>query len=83
MRLPVRLEHDRDLIEREASGAPQRDQRQPFQHAGVEQTAQAPPTDRGNQPLLLIESQRGGRNPGALRHLCDVQVSHPLGLKST
>jgi hypothetical protein len=32
-RLPVRREHEGDLIEREAGGAPLRHQRQPFQHA--------------------------------------------------
>jgi len=80
---PVRREHERDLLEREASGPPQRDQRQPLQHAGLEQTAQPPPADGGDQPLLLIEPQRRGRNAGPLRHLRDVQISHPLDLKST
>ena len=82
-RPPVRREHERDLIERKAGGAPQRDQRQPLQHAGIEQTAQATPADRGDQPLFLIEPQRRGRNAGPLRHLRDVQDLSPLDLKST
>ena len=47
------------------------------------QAAQSAPADRGNQPLFLVEPQRRCRNPGSLRHLRDVQVSHPLDLKST
>ena len=82
--LPVRREHERDLVEREAGGAPKRDQRQPLQHAGIEQTAQTPPADGGDQPFLLIEAQRRGGNAGALRHLRYVQMSpSPLDLKST
>jgi hypothetical protein len=55
-RPPVRREHARYLVERKAGGARERDERQPFQHAGVEQAAQAPPADRGDQPLLLVEA---------------------------
>src|SRR3546814_20677800 len=36
----VRREHERDLCEREAGSAPERDQRQTFQHAWIEQAAQ-------------------------------------------
>ena len=82
-RPPVRGEHARDLIKRKTGGAPQRNQRQPFQHAGVEQTAQALPADRGDQTFFFIEPQRRGRNAGTLRHLAYVQVFHPLDLKST
>ena len=82
-RPPVRREHERDLVEREAGGAAQRDQRQPLQHAGIEQAAQAAPADRGDQPLLLVEPQRRGGNAGALRDFGDVQVLHALDLKST
>lgn len=57
-RPPVGGKHAADLFERKAGGAPQRDQRQLFQYGGVKQTAQAPPADRGDQPLLLIEPQR-------------------------
>jgi len=76
-------EHERDLVERETGLSPHRDQRQPLQHAGIEQTAQPSPADRCDQALFLIKSQRRGRHAGALRHLGDVQVSHPLDLKLT
>jgi hypothetical protein len=82
-RLPLGREHARDLVEREAGGAPQRDQRQPLQHAGIEQAAQPAPAGGGDQPLFVIEAQRRCRNAGLLRHLGDVQMSHPLDLKST
>jgi len=45
-RIPARSKHERDLVEREAGGAPECDQRHPLQHAGIEQTAEAPPADR-------------------------------------
>src|SRR5947199_220387 len=54
-RPPVGREHERDLIERKASGAPERDQRQAFEHAGIKHTTQAPPADRRDQPLFLVE----------------------------
>ncbi|GKS59684.1 hypothetical protein YTPLAS18_32110 [Nitrospira sp.] len=57
-RRSIRREHERDVIEREAGGAPQRDECQPFQHTRGEQTAQAASADCGDQPLFLIESQR-------------------------
>src|SRR5262249_33461572 len=57
---------------------PQRDQTQPFQHAGIEDAAQAPPADRRDQPLFLVETQRRGGNARVPRDLRDVQVSHRL-----
>ena len=82
-RLPLGREHARDLIEREAGGAPQRDQRQPFDHAGIEQAAQPAPAGGGDQPLFVLEPQRRCGNAGLLRHFGNVQVSHPLDLKLT
>jgi hypothetical protein len=41
----VRREHERDFIKREACGTPEGDQRQPFQHAGIEHTVQPPPAN--------------------------------------
>lgn len=56
VRPPVRRKHRRDLNERESGGAAKRDQRQPLQHVGIEQPAQAPPANGSDHPLLLIES---------------------------
>jgi len=36
VKLPVSPQHEPDLIEQEAGGAAQRDQREPFQHLRVE-----------------------------------------------
>jgi hypothetical protein len=70
-RPPVRSEHQGDLVEREAGAAAQRDQCQPLQHPGIEQAAQPPPADRGDQPFffpaLIDLTHTGGRYPGALR----------------
>lgn len=79
---PVRTEHARDLVKGEAGAASQRDQGQPFQHAGIEEPAQAVPADRDNQPFLFIEPQRRSRNSRAPCHLGDVHAL-PLDLKST
>ena len=78
----VRPEHARDLVKGEAGAASQRDQGQPFQHAGIEEPAQAPPASRGDQPFLFIEPQRRRRHSGAPDHLGDIQ-NNPLDLKST
>ena len=82
-RPPVRREHACNLIEREAGGAPEHDQREALQHGGPEYAPQAAPADRGDQALFLVEPQRRGRNAGALRHLGDIQAAHPLDLKLT
>ena len=55
VRLPVRREHERDLLERKAPTAPERDQCQPLEHAGIELTAQSPPSSGGDQPFLLVK----------------------------
>ncbi len=58
---PSRREHARDLDRAKTGGAAERDQRQPFQHARIEQTAQAPPADRGDAtPLLPQRSAEAG-----------------------
>src|SRR3546814_3246415 len=45
----VRREHERDLCERAAGSAPERDQSQTFQHAWIKQAEQSPPADGGDQ----------------------------------
>lgn len=55
-RPPVWSEHLRDLIEREACGTSQGNQREALQHTGIEQTVQPSPSDRGDQALLLMEA---------------------------
>jgi hypothetical protein len=55
VRLPVRREHERDLLERKAPTAPERDQRQPLEYAGIELTAQSAPSSGGDQPFLLVK----------------------------
>src|SRR5690606_41037444 len=42
----VRSEHEPDVLQREAGRAPERNQREPLQHSGIELTAQSPPADR-------------------------------------
>lgn len=50
-------EHAADLLERETGGLRQRDQRQPFEHARIEQPFEPVSADRGDQPLLLIKAE--------------------------
>ena len=76
-RVPVGRKHARDLLKREARGAPKRDQRQPLQDARLEDAAQAAPADRGDQPLFFVVPQRGRRHAGRARYLIDV---HPWAL---
>ena len=57
-RSTVWREHERDLIKRKPGSAPQCYQCQPLQYVRVEQTAQAPPADRGDQAFFLIKPQR-------------------------
>lgn len=71
-------EHPRDVVQRKAGGAAERDERQPFEHARIEATAQALPANRGNKPLFLIEPQRRGRKAGALCNGGDIHVRDPL-----
>ncbi len=75
-RPPIRREHERNFVKREPGGSPKRDERQLFQHTGIEQTTQTPPADRFDQSLLFIEAQRRGRNAGALCYFRYVKVSH-------
>jgi len=75
-RTPIRREHARDLVEREAGRAPERDQREAFQHAGIEDTPQPVPPYRGDQVLLLIEAQGRGGHARAPRHLRNIQAFH-------
>lgn len=57
-RAAVWCEHRLDLVERETGEATQSDQRQPFQHLGIEHTVQPASADRGDQSFFLIEAQR-------------------------
>ena len=70
----VRREHECDLVEGEPGAAPKRDQREPLEHAGIEDPAKAAPSDRGYQPLLLVEPQRRSGDPGAPRDLCNIHL---------
>ena len=79
---PARREHTRDLIERKAGGAAQRDQRQLLQNPRTVKAAQAVPADRPDQTLFLVEPQRRGGEPGAACDLGDVQIDS-LDLKWT
>jgi SAM-dependent methyltransferase len=79
---PVRREHFRYFIEREAGGARQCDERQAFEYAGIELPAQSAPPDGCDQPFFLIEAQCRDGQAGAPRDLPNVQLSHPLDLKS-
>lgn len=82
-RLAVRREHSGDLIEREAGLAPEHDQREPIEHGGIEEPAQAAPANRGDQALLLIEPQRRGRDTRPAHHLRNIKIGHALDLKPT
>lgn len=79
----VGREHVRNLVERKAGGATERDQGQPLKDFRIEQAAQASPADRGDQPLLLIIAKRRGGNAGTGRDLGNINVTHPIDLKST
>lgn len=75
-------EHAGDLAEREAGGSAKGDQCQAFEDFGVEKPPKPPPADRGDQAFLLIIAQGGSGNAGTARHLRDINVTHPLDLKS-
>ena len=57
-RYASRREHVADLFERKARGAADRNKRQPLEHAGVEQAAQAAPAGGGDEPFFFVEAQR-------------------------
>ena len=80
---PVRREHAGDLVERKAGGLAKRDQGQPLEHPGIEQTTLAAPAGGNDQPFFRVVAQRRGANARAASHLGYVQVLHPLDLKST
>ena len=73
----------RATVKGEPGGTAQRNQRQPLQHAAVEQPVKPPPADRADQALLLVEAQRRRGHSGTLRHLRNVEVAHALDLKWT
>lgn len=62
---------------------PHRDQGPPLQYTRIEQTVQASPADRRDQPLLLIATQRGSRKAGTPRTSVISISLFPLDLKST
>jgi hypothetical protein len=82
-RLACGREHARHFFEGEPGRASQRDQRESFQHVGVEQAAQAAPAYGRDEPLLLVEAQCRRRNVCPFRDFVDIQIPHPLDLKST
>ncbi len=71
---PVRRKHERNLIQRESGGAPHGNQGKPLHHTGMKHTAQTPPADGGDQPLVFVKSQCRGRQAGALGHFVNVQI---------
>jgi hypothetical protein len=74
---PARLaEHADDFVQREAGRLGQGDQRQPLQHARLEQSLQPPPTYRGDQAFLLVVAEPGGRHARSLSHLRDIEKFH-------
>src|SRR5690349_12881525 len=77
-RTAVGCEYARDLFQRKSGGAPERDQRQPLHHPGLECAAQTTPSDRRDEPLLLVVTQRRCRHAGGARHLVDVHGGKPL-----
>ena len=76
-------EHAEYLVQRKPGRASRADQFQPLQHPRIEKTPQAPPADRRDQALFLIITERRCRQAGAIRNFCNVQITHPLDLKST
>jgi hypothetical protein len=75
-RLAIGRKHAGDLLQREAGGAPEPNQRQALQHDGIEDAAQAPPADRGDEPALLIIPQGRRGEAGAKGYFADVDVFH-------
>jgi len=80
-RIAIRREHVRNLCERKAGGAAERDHRQPLHDARIEQTTKAAPADRADQPLFFVEAQCRRGKAGLPRHFGNIQVSHPIDLK--
>jgi hypothetical protein len=74
--------HAGDLAEREAGGSTKGDQCQAFKDFGVEKPPEPSSADGGDQALLLIIAKGGSGNAGTARYLRDINVTHPLDLKS-
>jgi len=71
------------FIQRESGGLARSDQLQTLQHAGIEKTPQASPADRRDQAPLLVIAQCRRRHARSICNLRNVQIPHPLDLKST
>lgn len=82
LRLTVRPEHRRDLVERKTAGLAERDQREPLQYARREPPAQSASAARRDQSFLFVEPQRRCGYAGLLHDFGNVQMSHALDLKS-
>ena len=54
--LSVRGEHLRNFFQRKTGGTTERDERQAFDHAGVEATAQTLPAGGGDEALFFVEA---------------------------
>jgi len=67
-----RREHRTYLVEREARRSRKGDERQLLEHARREAAPQTVAADRGDQPFLLVEAQRGRCHAGALRDLRNI-----------
>lgn len=83
-RTPVDWQHGADLVQRQPSGLPQRNQGQLIQHVGRETPSLARLADRRDQAFLLVEPQGGGgqaRAPGNVRDIHEASLD--LKLTST
>jgi hypothetical protein len=68
-RPPVGRKHARDLVEREAGCAAERDEREALEHVRAVNPAQAVPAGRGDQALFLVEAQGRGGHARAPRYV--------------
>src|SRR5689334_20784026 len=78
LKFSVRRKHSRDLLERKTRGATQCNECQSLEHLGIVLATQAVTTHRRHETLFLVKAQRRRRDPGPLRDLADVQITHRL-----
>ena len=74
-RTAVRTEHRRELVEREPRESAERDEREPFEHAGVEGAPEPAPARRGDEPDFLVVAQRRRGDARGTRDFGDIQRS--------
>jgi hypothetical protein len=71
--MAVGTEHGADLVEGEAGGAPEADEREPLEHVGGEETEEPAPPDGRDEPLFLVEAQGRRGDAGRARDLANVE----------